>query len=154
MLYARTMQGAYGPYNFPLPSNSLAALPALALAVKAAANGVAAGMGQASQRFIPTLPGRANSRAFAALSRVRGASTPVLPSYAALRASQALASRRSMSGAYGPPARVWPGAYPRSMSGMGNEWTDWIAANPLLTAGIGVGALMLIGSIGRLRRRR
>lgn len=59
-----------------------------------------------------------------------------------------------MSGAYGPQAQRWPGAYSRR-PGMGQATFDpmsWVKENPLMAAGIAIGAVLLLGMGGRRRR--
>lgn len=111
----RTLRGTYSPLNFPLPSNSLAQMPAAVAAVKAAAN-----------------------------LAVKG-------------------KRPGMSGAYGPPAQRWPGAYSRRgmpVLGLGDaldpiasagidDAMNWVKANPLLAAGIAAGAMFFLSRSGR-----
>jgi hypothetical protein len=84
---------------------------------------------------------------------------------AAVKAAANLSVKKNgnagMAGAYAPPAQRWPGAYSRRgmavMSGMGQEtgagFTDWIKNNPLMSAGIAIGAVLLLGMGGKRWRR-
>ena len=66
------------------------------------------------------------------------------------------AAKAGMSGAYGPPAERWPGAYSRrpGMAGMGTTmsiapapaWLEWITNNTGLAAAAVVAALLLLRS--------
>ena len=62
--------------------------------------------------------------------------------------------RSGMAGAYGPPAKRWPGAYP-GRSGMGavSDVTGWIDNNKALAAGLAIGAWLLFGIVEKRGRR-
>lgn len=93
-------------------------------------------------------------------------SLPMLPAaVAAVKAAANISAKQGgsgMAGAYGPPARVWPGAYSRrgmavlsGASGMGDTMSDvtgWLSKNPGTAAVIAIGAVLLLGMGGRRRR--
>ena len=121
----RSMAGAYSQLDYPLPSNSLTAMPNAAAAVavvKAVANAAQRGM---SGAYGPTLPAQASPTAVAAVLRAR--------------------ARQGMSGGY--YRRAGMGDVSSSL----DDLKTWVTDNPALAGGIAIAAVMLLG-VGRRRR--